>query len=225
MFPAEGWFWYSSSLKIQHNVIPCYIILFWGQNSGTNFHHQPQYSVRSHRPQQHVTKMTHPCVPFCTHPSGAGKSNDNKLPSIQNNYNSLLVLSPMPSCTMISLIVTIQFCVMSASTFSLLHSLVSLLGRSLTDRLVGFLLPSQKCFTQQCTLLHPRRNIHRHDKVNCRYLQQNFSPLYGIYGIQSQHNGKMMHHLKPVCQNELWIKYWYTCTRPAFQIADNRYRY
>lgn len=30
MFPVEGWFW-SSPLKIQHNVIPCCIILFWCQ--------------------------------------------------------------------------------------------------------------------------------------------------------------------------------------------------
>jgi hypothetical protein len=81
---AEGWFW-SSSLKIQHNVIPCCIVLFWCQNSGTSFHHQPQYSIGSNCPQQHVTEvsaMTHPHMPFCTNPSAAGISNDNKLPSI-----------------------------------------------------------------------------------------------------------------------------------------------
>jgi hypothetical protein len=39
----------------------------------------------SHYPQQHITEvtvMTHQCVPFRTHSSAAGKSDDNKLSSI-----------------------------------------------------------------------------------------------------------------------------------------------
>jgi hypothetical protein len=39
-FHLMSWFWSSSSLEKQCDTIPCSIILFWGQNGGTSFHHQ-----------------------------------------------------------------------------------------------------------------------------------------------------------------------------------------
>jgi hypothetical protein len=62
-----------------------FIILFWGHNGGTSFHHQSCSSVRSHHPRWYAieaTVMTHTYVPFCVHPSLAGDLNSNTLSSI-----------------------------------------------------------------------------------------------------------------------------------------------
>lgn len=95
--------------------------------------------------------------PFCTCLSAVGEPNNNKLSNIPKSFSSPAWHCGQwqCGCATISLTITIQSLVKSASTFWSLHSMMTVLGQLMWGRLAMFLLPFFEVYSQHYILLAP----------------------------------------------------------------------
>jgi hypothetical protein len=105
--------------------------------------------------------------------------------------------------------------------FLVVRSIVVVLGRLPTGRLAMSMLPTLKCFTQHCTLLHPWRNLD--------YIWWSWSKMFTAEMFSSTRNSvtacwwNVMLFTAPLSQGIMSIGC--TCAGPTFQIAENSYGY